>query len=118
VAALDVRAGRVAAHGWDPAADGDVVEDVLVRLADAGVQAFEVTAIDRDGELSGPDLDLLARVVAIRRGRIVASAGIRSIDDIRAVRDLGCRGAIIGRALYDRRLDLAAAITAIQRPSA
>jgi phosphoribosylanthranilate isomerase len=112
VAALDVRAGRVAAHGWDPAADGDAVEAVLERLADTGIRAFEVTAIDRDGELTGPDLDLLGRVVALGRGEIVASAGIATVDDLRAVRDLGCGGAIVGRALYDGTLSLKAALSA------
>ena len=109
-AALDVRDGRVAAHGWDPGADGDRVEDVLVRLASAGVTTFEVTAIDRDGELSGPDLGLLGRLVALGRGGIVASAGIASLHDLEAVRDLGCIGAIVGRALYEGRLDLAEAV--------
>lgn len=110
VAALDVRAGRVAAHGWDPTEDGDEVEAALVRLANAGLTTFEVTAIERDGELNGPDLALLGRLVRLGRGWIVASAGIASVDDLRDVRNLGCRGAIVGRALYEGRIDLGAAL--------
>jgi phosphoribosylformimino-5-aminoimidazole carboxamide ribotide isomerase len=114
VVALDVREGRVAAHGWDPSEDGDAVEDVLCRLSAAGVTTFEVTAIDRDGELSGPDVQLLARLVALDRGAIIASAGIASIEDLLAVRDLGCAGAIVGRALYQRRVDLPRALAALR----
>jgi phosphoribosylformimino-5-aminoimidazole carboxamide ribotide isomerase len=112
-AALDVRGGRVAAHGWDPSHDGDGVDVVLARLADRGIDTFEVTAIERDGELSGPDLRLLERLVGLDRGAIIASAGIASVDDLRAVRDLGCTGAIVGRALYEGRLDLASAISSL-----
>lgn len=104
--ALDVRDGRVAAHGWDPSADGAAVDVVLDRLADLGVETFEVTAIERDGELSGPDLELLGRLVARGRGRVVASAGIASVDDVLAVRALGCSGVILGRALYEGRVQL------------
>jgi len=114
---LDVRDGRVAGHGWDPDADGDAVEDVLVRLARAGVRTFEVTAIERDGELSGPDVDLLRRLVGLDRGEIVASAGIRSVGDLQAVRALGCRGAIVGRALYEGDLDLGDAMAALDGTS-
>ena len=93
--------------------DGDAVEEVLVRLALAGIRTFEVTAIERDGELSGPDVELLRSLVTLGRGEIVASAGIRSVEDLRAVRELGCRGAIVGRALYDGDLVLADALAAL-----
>ena len=114
---LDVRAGRVAGHGWDPSADGDAVADVLERLASAGIRTFEVTSIERDGELSGPDVDLLRPLVALGRGEVIASAGIRSIEDLQAVRALGCRGGIVGRALYEGRLSLADALAALDGPA-
>ncbi len=110
--ALDVRGGSAVGHGWVDGGPGRPVANALAALADAGVATFEVTAIDRDGTLEGPDLDLLRRVVTQGRGTIVASAGIASIADLRAVRDLGCAGAIVGRALYDGRLDLEAALGA------
>jgi len=115
-ASLDVRAGRVAGQGWDPGADGDAVEEVLVRLALAGIRIFEVTAIERDGELSGPNLELLRSLVALGRGGILASAGIRSVADLQTVRALGCRGAIVGRALYEGELVLADALAALDGP--
>jgi phosphoribosylformimino-5-aminoimidazole carboxamide ribonucleotide (ProFAR) isomerase len=89
-----------------PGAPGIPLEDAVAALARAGVRTFEVTAIDRDGTMTGPDLELLARVVALGRGAVIASAGISTTDDLRAIRSLGCRGAIVGRALYDGRLTL------------
>jgi phosphoribosylformimino-5-aminoimidazole carboxamide ribotide isomerase len=110
--ALDVRGGLAVGQGWQAAATGVPVEAALDILADAGVATFEVTAIDRDGTLEGPDLELLARLVARRRGAIVASAGIASVADVVAVREAGCTGAIVGRALYEGRLALADALRA------
>lgn len=110
--ALDVRGGVAVGDGWRAGAPGVIVEDALVGLADQGITTFEVTAIDRDGLLGGPDVALLARLVGMDRGAIVASGGIGSIDDIRAVRAIGCAGAIVGRALYDGRLTVGDAIRA------
>lgn len=110
--ALDVRDGLAVGHGWAPGTLGTKVDSALAALADVGVTTFEVTAIDRDGLLGGPDLALYERLIALDRGRIVASAGVASLDDIRAVRALGCTGAIVGRALYDGRLTLADALMA------
>lgn len=108
--ALDVRDGRAVGHGWVGGEAGMKLERALGSLLDVGVVWFEVTAIDRDGMLGGPDLALLERSMADPRARIIASAGIASVADLRAVRDLGCAGAIVGRALYDGTLDLATAL--------
>ncbi len=110
--ALDVRDGLAVGHGWQAGAPGTPVDEALATLAAVGVTTFEVTAIDRDGTLGGPDLALYERLIALDRGAIIASAGVASTEDIRAVRDLGCAGAIVGRALYDGRLTLEAALGA------
>lgn len=110
--ALDVRDGLAIGHGWREGAPGTPVELALASLADVGVQVFEVTAIDRDGTHGGPDLALYGRLLATGRGSIIASAGISSVEDIAAVRDVGCSGAIIGRALYDGRLSIEDALRA------
>lgn len=112
--ALDVRDGMAVGHGWSDDAPGEPVEDSLTRLADAGIEVFEVTSIARDGLLGGPDLELLSRVMAVGRGAIIASGGISSIDDLLAVRSLGCSGAIVGRALYEGTMDLGDAIAAVR----
>lgn len=108
--ALDVRGGAAVGDAWRTDAVGTPVVDALENLTAAGVRTFEVTAIDRDGLLGGPDLELYRGLVALGLGSIVASAGIASRSDIEAVRAVGCTGAIIGRALYDGRLTIADAL--------
>ncbi len=110
VVAIDVRDGLAVGHGWVPDAGGVNAFEAIQRLSDAGVTTFEVTAIDRDGLQGGPDLALYERLLAQDAGDIVASGGIASLEDLRAVRDVGCTGAIIGRALLDGSMDLRAAI--------
>jgi phosphoribosylformimino-5-aminoimidazole carboxamide ribotide isomerase len=112
VAALDVREGRVRGSGWlGPA--GALVEEVVAALDGMGVVIFAVTAIARDGLLGGPDLALLADVAAlVPAGRIIASAGVATLDDIRSLDRSGYAGAILGRALYEGSLSLPEALRA------
>lgn len=113
VASIDVRDGLALGEGWREGAAGLRAEDAVHALADAGVETFEVTAIDRDGLLGGPDLGMLEGLVALGRGRIIASGGVASLDDLAACRELGCAGAIVGRALYEGRFDLGAAVALV-----
>ena len=115
VVALDIRAGMALGEAWREGAVGRPVVDALEVLADAGVTTFEVTSIARDGGLDGPDIALYRRLVARDRGSIIASGGIATIDDLQVVRDLGCAGAIVGRALLDGSMDLADAIARLAR---
>ncbi|HKG56712.1 MAG TPA: 1-(5-phosphoribosyl)-5-[(5-phosphoribosylamino)methylideneamino] imidazole-4-carboxamide isomerase [Candidatus Limnocylindrales bacterium] len=110
VVALDVRDGVAVGEGWREGAAGVGVDDAIARLSAAGIGTFAVTAIDRDGLLGGPDVALLERLVALRIGDVIASGGIAGIDDIGRVRDIGCVGVIVGRAIYEGRVDLAAAV--------
>jgi phosphoribosylformimino-5-aminoimidazole carboxamide ribotide isomerase len=113
--AIDVRDGLAVGHGWSPTADGIDAGQAIRALVAAGVRTFEVTAIDRDGLLGGPDLRLYGQLLGAlgADATLIASAGIASIHDLEAVRAVGCAGAIVGRALYDGSLDLAGAITAM-----
>jgi phosphoribosylformimino-5-aminoimidazole carboxamide ribotide isomerase len=108
--AIDVRHGVAVGRGWTTDQHGVDVDVALRRLASAGVQTFEVTAIERDGLLEGPDLALYERVVRLDLGAVIASGGISTIDDLRALCGVGCAGAIIGRALYEGRFELVDAI--------
>ena len=108
--ALDVREGLAVGEAWRRGAAGVPVADATRALADLGVTTFEVTAIDRDGMLGGPDLRLLGELLTLDLGDVIASGGIASLDDLTAVRDLGCRGAIVGRALYERAFSVREAI--------
>jgi phosphoribosylformimino-5-aminoimidazole carboxamide ribotide isomerase len=112
--ALDVRDGMAVGQGWVPGAAGVPVARALATLADAGARNFIVTAIERDGLLTGPNLELLGQMVDLNRGGIVASAGVSTLTDIAAVRALGCTGAIVGRSIYEGHLDLAAAVRLVE----
>jgi phosphoribosylformimino-5-aminoimidazole carboxamide ribotide isomerase len=106
VVAVDVRDGRVKVAGWTE--DGGLpVEDAVERCRAAGVARLLCTAVERDGTLAGPDLDLLRRVVA-QGLPVLAAGGIRSEDDLRAVEATGCEGAIVGRALLEGGVPLSA----------
>ena len=94
VLALDVREGEVRTAGWT-AGTGLRFEDALAL---AGERRMLVTAIDRDGTLTGPDLALV-RQAAEAGGRVLAAGGIRSVEDVVALADAGAEAAIVGRAL-------------------
>ena len=104
--AIDVRDGLALGHGWVEGSEGIEAVEAIGRLSDVGVNTFEVTAIDRDGLLGGPDLALYERLIALDAGSVIASGGIASLDHLRAVRVLGCTGAIVGRALLDGSMSL------------
>ena len=112
---IDARGGRVAVEGWAETTGIEAV-DLARRYEDAGVAALVYTDIERDGALSGPNVEAtaaLARAVSIP---VIASGGVSSLDDLRALRDCGAPldGAISGRALYDGRIDLGKAIRTLE----
>ena len=113
--AIDVRGGRAVGNGWSRSDPGVDAEQAIRTLGDAGVRTFEVTAIERDGLLAGPNMDLYERLVRLDLGAIFASGGIASLNDIAEVQAVGCRGAIVGRALYEGRLSLRDAIEMSRR---
>lgn len=105
---LDVRDGVAQAQGWTEAA-GDAA-DHLRRWCDWPAAGLVRTDVGRDGTLTGPDIDGLEQTAAAFGGPVIASGGIRSVEDLIAVADAGASGAIVGRALYEGRLDLRAAL--------
>ena len=111
---LDARDGKLATRGWLDQSDS-LAADVAQALASAGVQHFIFTDIRRDGTLSGPNLETLSDLIATVDASFIASGGVGSLADIEAAREVGAAGAIVGRALYDGRVDLAEAI-ALARP--
>lgn len=117
VVAVDARDGMVATEGWAEVSDVPV-RDLARRFEDAGVASLLFTDIGRDGMLKGCNIDAtveLARSVAIP---VIASGGVKGLDDIRMLAlhaGDGIEGVITGRALYEGRLDLAAAIQMAER---
>lgn len=114
VGSLDIRGGMALGEGWRPGAAGVPAADALERLSAAGIDTFEVTAIDRDGLMGGPDVPLLRSLVRLGRGRIIASGGITSLEDVLAVQAAGCAGAIVGKALYEGRITIREIVIAIE----
>jgi phosphoribosylformimino-5-aminoimidazole carboxamide ribotide isomerase len=112
--ALDARDGKLATDGWLGQTEARAVE-VAQKLATAKVRHFIFTDISRDGTLAGPNLESLAELVQAVEAGVIASGGISSLKDIEAAAQTGASGAIIGRALYDGRIDLAEAITATRQ---
>lgn len=100
VVALDVRAGQVRTAGWTETA-GLTVDEAAGRCRDAGVTRVLCTAIDRDGTLAGPDLELVRRVAAMGLA-VLAAGGVRSPEDIAALAGAGAEAAVVGRALITR----------------
>ena len=120
VVGLDARDGRVAVEGWAATSELSALE-LARRFEDAGVAAIVYTDVARDGMLKGLNLDstiALAEAVSIP---VIASGGLASIDDVRSLltpRAQKLAGAIVGRALYDGRLDAAEALKLIRTAQA
>ena len=113
---LDVRGTRLAARGWTT--DGGELGDALERLETDGCQRYVVTDVDKDGTLRGPNLDLLRRVCARTASPVIASGGVSSLDDLRAIADLtplGLEAAIVGKALYAGAFTLEEALAEVSR---
>lgn len=114
VGSLDIRDGMAIGEGWRPGSPGLPAAEALELLAASGIDTFEVTGIDRDGLLGGPDLELLRSLVRLGRGRVIASGGVSSLEDVLAAQAAGCGGVIIGRALYEGRVTVRELIAAIE----
>jgi phosphoribosylformimino-5-aminoimidazole carboxamide ribotide isomerase len=97
--ALDVRDGRVAVAGWQETSSVIAV-DLARSCAEVGVVRLLVTNTTRDGSLAGPDLGLLEQVLSTADVDVIAAGGVSSLDDLRALRDIGCEGAVLGSALW------------------
>ena len=107
--AIDARDGEVTVDGWTRG--GGVSPAALARrCADAGILRLLVTATRRDGTLTGPDLTLVAGILPAGLP-VIAAGGVATLDDLRALRDLGCEGAVAGSALWLGRFDLAEAVS-------
>jgi 1-(5-phosphoribosyl)-5-[(5-phosphoribosylamino)methylideneamino] imidazole-4-carboxamide isomerase/N-(5'phosphoribosyl)anthranilate isomerase len=112
---LDVRGTTLAARGWTQ--EGGDLWETLARLDDDGCARYVVTDVHRDGTLTGPNLQLLRDVCARTEAPVVASGGVSSLGDLRAIAgltDLGVEGAIVGKALYAGAFTLPEALAAVR----
>lgn len=105
---------RLRGRGWET--DGGDLWDVLERLDREGCSRYVVTDVSKDGTLAGPNLDLLGAVAGRTQAPVIASGGVSSLDDLRAIATLterGVEGAIVGKALYASRFTLPEALAAV-----
>ena len=105
---LDARGGELASHGWT-VGTGVPMLDAVKAFEAAGVSAFIYTDVSRDGTMQGPDLAGLRRLLEVTSLPVIASGGIASLDDLRAVARLrteGVAGAIVGRAFYEHKFSV------------
>ncbi|MDQ3732710.1 MAG: bifunctional 1-(5-phosphoribosyl)-5-((5-phosphoribosylamino)methylideneamino)imidazole-4-carboxamide isomerase/phosphoribosylanthranilate isomerase PriA [Actinomycetota bacterium] len=110
---LDIRGETLAARGWT--AEGGNLWEVLARLDAQGCARYVVTDVQRDGTLTGPNVELLRKVCAVTAKPIVASGGVSSLDDLKLLASLvpdGLEGVIIGKALYAGAFTLTQALEA------
>lgn len=114
VLGLDARDGKVAVKGWTAVSETKAI-DLLREVRGLEIGAVIYTDIARDGMLNGPNLTALKEVVASSAFPVIASGGISRVEDLLAVRLLGSKieGAIVGKALYDGKLDYQSAVAAL-----
>ncbi|MEV7967606.1 bifunctional 1-(5-phosphoribosyl)-5-((5-phosphoribosylamino)methylideneamino)imidazole-4-carboxamide isomerase/phosphoribosylanthranilate isomerase PriA [Sphaerisporangium sp. NPDC088356] len=112
---LDVRGTTLAARGWTK--EGGDLWEVLDRLESDGCPRYVLTDVTKDGTLRGPNLDLLRQVCSRTDKPVIASGGVSSLDDLRALSTLvpdGVEGAIVGKALYAQAFTLEEALAAVR----
>jgi phosphoribosylformimino-5-aminoimidazole carboxamide ribotide isomerase len=114
---IDARGTEVAVRGWVEGSGADLV-DVALRCEGMGVAALIVTEIGRDGTLEGPAFGQLLSVLSVSAVPLIASGGVGTLEDLRALAELGAgdrglSGVIVGRAIYEGRFDVAEALRAL-----
>jgi phosphoribosylformimino-5-aminoimidazole carboxamide ribotide isomerase len=102
--AADSKGGRLATRGWS-ATDSQNVIDFIDELSPLPLAAILVTAVEREGRMEGPDLTLMRELALRSRSPLQASGGVRSVDDLRALAELGVSATVVGMALYTGALD-------------
>jgi phosphoribosylformimino-5-aminoimidazole carboxamide ribotide isomerase len=105
VISLDEINGKVMIEGWKSSSDY-TVGDAITRFNKFGIHNFLLTSIIKDGTLSGPDIVTLNSINTDRKSKIIASGGISNLLDVLRVRAIGCDSVILGKALYEERLEI------------
>lgn len=111
---IDAKNEYVATEGWTESSNVHYIE-LAKRMEDAGVKTIIYTDISKDGTLTGPNFEQLNKINAAVSCNITASGGVTNIDDIKGLKDAGLYGAICGKSLYNKTLDLAEAIKVCEK---
>ena len=96
---------KIATQGWLETSETDVI-DFILEYEKKGIQYVISTDIEKDGMLSGPSIELYDDILKKAKIKLIASGGITTIDDVFKLKELGCEGAIIGKAIYENTIDL------------
>ena len=106
---IDAKNGLVATRGWVETSTLTAVE-LALRMRDMGVKDVIYTDVSRDGMMQGPNVDATRRLIEATGMDVIGSGGVSCLDDLRALRDAGCAGAILGRAMYEGAFTLEEAL--------
>jgi phosphoribosylformimino-5-aminoimidazole carboxamide ribotide isomerase len=106
---IDAKNGFVATHGWLDTSKVRAI-DLGKRFADAGAETFIFTDIATDGTLTGPNIPAVCEMAEVTQKYVIASGGVSSLDDLKALKEKGIQGAIVGKALYENRFTLKEAL--------
>jgi phosphoribosylformimino-5-aminoimidazole carboxamide ribotide isomerase len=101
----DSKHRKISTQGWTESSDLEVLEFIQFYQT-LGIQTTIVTDIEKDGMLQGPSIDLYQEIIANSTINLIASGGITSLDDLKQLKQIGCAGAIIGKAIYEGKINL------------
>lgn len=105
IVALDNRNGKIMVEGWQTETPM-TLNSALEKYTELGTETFLITSIAQDGMLRGPDLITLSDAVQSTKAKIIAAGGIGTVGDLAALKEIGCSGAVIGKALYENKFTL------------
>lgn len=111
---IDAKNGMVAVQGWEEIS-GMSAGDLLMQMRDKGVLTVIYTDISRDGMLGGPNIEATKSLCDVSGLEIIASGGVSCLEDLRRIQKAGIHGAIIGKALYENKIDLAEAVRELEK---
>ena len=114
VAGIDAKNGMVSTHGWLETGEMTAIELAQI-MKDQGVETIIYTDIARDGMLTGPNIPQTKALAEASGLTVIASGGVSSLDDLAALRDAGIPGAILGKSLYEKKIDLAEAVSLFEK---
>ncbi len=106
---LDAKDGKVAVHGWEDTLEKEAIA-VAHEFESQGLQHLIYTDISRDGMLTGPNFDGMQKMISATMVPVIASGGISTVDDLIKLKELGAEGAILGKSIYEKKIDLQEAL--------
>lgn len=114
VAGVDAKNGMVAIEGWEKISSVSAV-DLCLQMKEYGIKHIVYTDISRDGMLTGPNVEATKLLTEKTGLDVIASGGVSSIEDLKALAEAGIKGAIMGKALYENRIDLTEAVSLFEK---